>query len=628
MFKLRRIHLRNWQRVKQATVEFPDYGLVYVAGVNNATKAGSADSIGSGKTSLGEAIFLPLFGVASKNHDPADSSTDDLGNTYVRVEGVWGNQVLKCELGYKAPVEFPSSSGVGLRWTIGGDVHERGHPRDTRAALSAFFGVSPLLAAWSLFIDGDLLRFNKLSGEDSVALFNEALRLPDWEECQERAKAAVVASRLTQERHTAALAEVKLRLPALEAAARDTSAVDECRAAVGREKEQLSAADEVVNTARAAVAAARTQLVADKDALSKIKRPVPTASRTELNEAEDAVAEWTHVLRTDKSTAQDAQDALDCATDTSAKPCPRCGVAGKTKTIDQGRVAACTLRLAEAKAALADSLSNLSEWTAVCKERERAFAEAKAEDSGALAKALGAQDEKVTKADNKVYAAEQECAAVTETRNRHRVALAEAEAELKHAHSVRATAKTSAQECSDRISELAAQSVEIEQTYKLAAYWQKAFGPAGIPTKIVSKVVGAMNQAAAGVGVSLGGDIVKLWFETSEGARPRIKAKFKSVHGAGILSRASKGEYGIANLAIAETIHSVAKPSAKIRWFDECLNSQDTTVRQLVYGYLREQARREQSLIFVVDHRPDTASMCDYTLTAEKSPEGWTSYHW
>ena len=69
--KLKSIRIRNWAKIKESVIEFPDKGLVLVTGSNLAS-GGKMDSIGSGKTSLGEAISRALVGISGRSSKLGD----------------------------------------------------------------------------------------------------------------------------------------------------------------------------------------------------------------------------------------------------------------------------------------------------------------------------------------------------------------------------------------------------------------------------------------------------------------------------------------------------------------------------------------------------------------------------
>ena len=83
--KLKRVSIRNWMKLRQVELDFPEKGLVLVQGINTAS-GGALLSVGSGKTGVGEAISRTLLGVKGRFDTLKQFSTDKSGNTYVKLE--------------------------------------------------------------------------------------------------------------------------------------------------------------------------------------------------------------------------------------------------------------------------------------------------------------------------------------------------------------------------------------------------------------------------------------------------------------------------------------------------------------------------------------------------------------
>ena len=84
--------------VREQEIEFPSQGLVFVSGVDESTQF---ESIGSGKTSLGEALCIAVCGIRGRYATLGHYSTNEKGNTLVRVEGNFQDKDLTIEMGYK-----------------------------------------------------------------------------------------------------------------------------------------------------------------------------------------------------------------------------------------------------------------------------------------------------------------------------------------------------------------------------------------------------------------------------------------------------------------------------------------------------------------------------------------------
>src|ERR1041385_1189868 len=97
---LKQVKIRNWTTIREAELVFPDKGLVLVTGLN-ATSRGNMESIGSGKTSLGEAISRAMLGITGRYQHLGHYSPTQKGNLYVRLDLELNGQPLVVENGYK-----------------------------------------------------------------------------------------------------------------------------------------------------------------------------------------------------------------------------------------------------------------------------------------------------------------------------------------------------------------------------------------------------------------------------------------------------------------------------------------------------------------------------------------------
>lgn len=185
---VQKIQIRNFGFIRQSSVEFPSHGFVLVTG-RNETGTGQFESVGSGKTLLGEALSRTLFNVPGRFTRFGHFSTNGEGDTYVRVDATLEGQPLVVEAGYRC--RELSRTGEGLRFTVGnqpGVMH--GSILDTRAALAQMIRVTPDVASWTTYIDGSRLNFDDLSEAAAVNLLMNVLDQPPWVEYH---KAAVKA---------------------------------------------------------------------------------------------------------------------------------------------------------------------------------------------------------------------------------------------------------------------------------------------------------------------------------------------------------------------------------------------------------------------------------------------------
>jgi DNA repair exonuclease SbcCD ATPase subunit len=191
------------------------------------------------------------------------------------------------------------------------------------------------------------------------------------------------------------------------------------------------------------------------------------------------------------------------------------------------------------------------------------------------------------------------------------------------------------EEAERRITETAAKISEAREAMKVVRYWVKAFSPNGIPNMVLADAIEPLNSTSKRISTMLTGGTIVVSYDTSRalatGAeRAELTINVTNTIGSSSIDGASKGESGLTNLIVAETLSSVGNVSNRIgfRWYDEILNSQDPMVRRSILTYLKDLASRLKILIFVVDHHAETSNYADKILMVEKSGEGVTNARW
>jgi hypothetical protein len=116
--RLKHLTLRNWTTIREAEIDFPDKGLVLVVGKTFDPGGGKKESVGAGKSAIGEAISRALLGVSGRYEQLGHFCHDEVGgNCYAKLETEFDAVPLVVELGYKCP-EL-SRTGEGLRFKYG-----------------------------------------------------------------------------------------------------------------------------------------------------------------------------------------------------------------------------------------------------------------------------------------------------------------------------------------------------------------------------------------------------------------------------------------------------------------------------------------------------------------------------
>lgn len=639
--QLKSITLRNWTTVRDATLDFPEWGLVVVQGVNLASK-GRLASVGSGKSAIGEAISRALFEVRGRYTHLGHYSTNGKGNSLVTVNCLHQGKPLQVELGFKCPEISPA--GEGLRFTYDGSQVYRDCLANTRADLARLLTVPAELASWSIHLDGDLLKFNDLSERKAVDLLMAALMQPAWTSLARKANntagdlkrdvlAATSAANSARDDFQEAEDDVRLAQSRLQA-------VQSSYAVAVAENARLLAADQAALTRLAGETAARqkqktglnTEIQrrmahnAEREKAAEIK---VNAAREALDDAKAGQAD----LRSRQSTAAADERHAEAARDRALKApkaCPTCArpwdrtaklIAENTTALAQSQQArekadAALHKQAGAVASVQAAFNTVhAAWTAL-------KAEAPIDDLSAQFEALETQD---AAADRETRRLERSVTQLQQGPDKNEVSRCTATLQERKARVVKLKQK---------LGEAAAKTVEHEESLRVVEYWQGAFSPAGIPNLVMRDILPPLNAASRRISARLTGGTLEVTYATSRalvsGAeKSELVIQVKNNQGSVRAEGSSKGEGTLVNLIVAETLAEVGGVAARIgyRFYDEILGSMDEQVRKSILVYLKEIAARAKILVFIVSHTPEALDYADHVLIAEKTVKG-TTYAW
>jgi DNA repair exonuclease SbcCD ATPase subunit len=179
--------------------------------------------------------------------------------------------------------------------------------------------------------------------------------------------------------------------------------------------------------------------------------------------------------------------------------------------------------------------------------------------------------------------------------------------------------------CREKLATVAEVLAEDDITIKILDYWYQAYSPYGIPNMVLREAIGPLNREARRVSAAMTGGTIDVRFSTTrELASGKEKAQLNievdNKLGDKELAGSSKGEAGLTNFIIAETLSEVGQISRRVgfRWYDEILPHQDPKVCQSIYSYMKDIAERLGVLVFLVDHNPVAANYADHVLLVEK----------
>ncbi len=641
--QLKSIAIRNWASVREASIDFPDKGLILVQGLNSVSR-GKLQSIGSGKTALGEAISRSLVGVPGRYAQLGHYSYKGEGDTLVVLNCLHKSKPLKIELGFKA--NELSKTGESLRFTYDNQEIWRDRIGNTREDLVRLLTVPPELAKWTVYLDGDQLRFDSLGQRTSVELLMAALNQPPWTEFHRQANST--ASDMKRNLKASQALHERLQSDARQAANEWEAADTRLQEVKTVYKKQQAENEQKIATANADLAAHAAKHLANKKRLAEIRSLIDThvksyadrchALEIERNRRSDELGNLKEAQAILQGKQNEAQSAVNRALGTlrkfqnEPKTCPTCGKPWESRhseavlTEARNEVEAAEAAFEEAAGCTAKHQirvraagASVAEITAQLQQVKN---EAAIEDHSLECQDLEQANETIQE---RLGSLERLKAALERGPDEGPVVRAEATLAERLRHKIRAQ---------EALEESATKLVDDEEALRIAEYWKEAFGPTGIPNMVLADAIGPLNETSKRVSTLMTGGCIDVRYETCrELASGQDKAELTitvdNPTGAHRADGGSKGESSLTNLIIAETLAEVGGVATRLgyRWYDEVGANQDELVRRSIFAYLKETAHRYGILIFVVSHTPEVASYADYILIAEKTEKG-TTYRW
>ena len=628
--------------VREQEIEFPSQGLVFVSGVDESTQF---ESIGSGKTSLGEALCIAVCGIRGRYATLGHYSTNEKGNTLVRVEGNFQDKDLTIEMGYK--YKEMSKTGEGLRFTLGDTLISRSHIDLTRDELSQTLGITPEVALWSVYVDGDRLDFSSLSQTQAVELMMSALGQPSWSTYHDKAKKT-----LTELKSDVA-AKSSSRETLLELIETTKQGIIKAGETLERERVTFESQKEVMEKQ---LADAQSKL---KDTQDKITERATNRKeiKAKIKKIEDSLADQNKAmeieemrLRNEKAVISHEKKPLTQlesqlsnehyrsdldlkSLKLKPKECPTCKKPWDKGPSD-GDIEKATSKVTESVGKLKEIRNKIEEVNlreeakqAEIDEQQKRQRQLNVKDQ---VRGFSSELDALDKLDNK---AANEC-----TNLSVQIALLNkgpSDVSVVKAQGILDSKNASLVEYEDKVAVTTLELEENKQLCQVVEYWSGAFNSSGIPNMVLSRSVDPLNQVSMALSHRMSGGTLGISYETtkelSSGAEKNcLNIRVKNSRGASRVTGNSKGESGLTNLIVAETITEVGRVSSRIgfRWYDEVVNSQDPKVRRCILSYLKETAQRLGILIFVVDHHPEVSNYADHVLRATKSKEGVTTFSW
>jgi DNA repair exonuclease SbcCD ATPase subunit len=548
-------------------------------------------------------------------------------------------------MGYK--FKELSKTGEGLRFSLDDKTIARSHVGLTRSELSQTLGISEDVAMWSVYVDGDKLDFSSLSQTQAVELMMSALGQPSWSAYHDKAKKTL--NELKSD--VAAKSSSKETLQELITTTQTAIVV----ASDNLEKEKIK-----FDTQKQALAdqlkTSQTQLnlvkgeIAQRDAKRKEIKAQIKKIEEELAEQHKALEVEEMRLKNEKGTislekkplsllesklnSEHYKSDLDLKSlRLKPKECPTC-----KKPWDRGPSDSDIEKATEKVTQVLEKLKGVRDQIEEITAREEAKQD-EIDEHQKKQRQLNVKDkvrsfsndlDTIDKLDQK---AANDCITLNV-----RIALLEkgpSDSDVVKAQGVLDSKQASLIEYENKLTTIIAELAENQELCRVVEYWAGAFNSSGIPNMVLSRSVGPLNHVSMALSHRMSGGTLGISYETTKelanGADKNcLNIRVKNSRGASRVSGNSKGESGLTNLIVAETITEVGQVSSRIgfRWYDEVVNSQDPKVRKCILSYLKETAQRLGILIFVVDHHPEVSAYADHVLRATKNKEGVTTFSW
>ena len=644
-FSLGRIKLQNFGTIKETELEFPEKGFVLVRGINECAQ-GKLSSAGAGKTLLGEALSRTCFGVSGRFSDYGHFSNDHRGNKETLVE-VYGQldriKNLAVRSGYKHPEVNLTGEGLAYRLDDGKWI-SRGHLSKTREELDKILGTTAQVAEWTVYVDGDKLKFSDLGQNGMVQLVMASLNQPSWSDYADKAKTFYTMAKTESGLADARVEELKRQLARhRQAVADEETAHAAAVAALKRAKQEAATEKERITGELAKLDTREAALQETKETLQK-----------EIKKHVDELAVAYKKYETERLTAKAALDtarreakpALDLESQAKAEArrikreiseledlpdkCPTCNGAldrthscKKIKTLRRELTEAEEI-LSERSQLARESEDEIYRLDAILEKIERQV-EARRKDA-------------TTDFSVEMEECDRKIKIIREKRDDFKDAMASNKVDDSRVTQAKYrldAARSQLCETEQMLEEATANGRKLQKRMSIGSYLRTAFGPTGIPNMVLQEAIAPLNEASRIISARMTGNTITVQYSTtrqlvSQATKAELVVKVDNKFGSKRVNGNSKCESGLTNLIISETISEMSNIGSRVafRWYDEVLRNPDETARRSFFAYVSDLAKRRNMLCFVVDHGPEAASYADHVLIAHKDRNKETTYRW
>lgn len=616
---IKKIEIRNFLAIQDATIELADRGLILVQGENLDDT--STDSNGAGKSTIADAIAWGLYGVTARGVT-ADAVVNKLAKkdccVRILLEDEGGDYEI---VRYRKDVTFKNQTLVELVSESSKVALHKAIEKETQEVINGIIGCSlevfqaavyagqECMADLPAMTDKQLkLMIEEAAGVEILASAytkaREQLLLLDKEFAIKQS--AVISGALRLKEIEGDIAEQKVKLKEFEDSRKVSAKAELVKAAPILELLSELRKGQLTEKLELAVKA-ELSLISEKFLAIKSEQAELQNWNDKVRKAENEVATLATIARTEQANYRKACDAVENISEKIGKPCGECGKAYCAHDMEEATKLAVSLR-DELEASLLKQTANLKTVMAASKKLSEQAEDYRRSmtDTSALASSQTALNESL--AENELV--KRKIAGAHDRIEQLKIA---AKNFLDQPNPYTLPLKTledrlSAQSLSHKLAQ--AELTELDAKLSLQKAAVQIFGPSGVRAHILDTVTPYLNERTSHYLSSLAdGNIEAVWNTLSTNAKGELKERFnievKNTKGAESFAGLSGGEKRKVRIACAlalqDMVSSRATKPINILICDEVDHALDESGLERLMTIFNEKAK-ERGTVMVISH--------------------------
>ncbi len=589
---------QNFLSFGSAEFHFREAGLTFVEGENQDDA--SADSNGSGKSAMIDALVWCLFGITLRGYENDEVVNRKIGeDCLVTVKFLPGDENVMYEVSRARKHKKLKNSLRVIQVDRGGDSTDLSGPSnaETQEIIEKLLGCSRRTFLSSVVFGQDrAYRFSSLTDKDQKEILDEVLGV-------ERFAAACSDARLQLSEVTAALNSLQ----------RDLERAEELQAQSAEEAEGLREKDASFEDDRAAkIKEQREKLTKAKDWVKKNAgdaggdklKTAAEKALTKVTSAEKVVTTINNEVMAARELRAGARTKLEELQKQVKKheglkgDCPTCGQRVddlqhdnvlrdlKKKFITASKkLTQVDADVAEAQSHLDAAQLNLSDARSAARAAQASLNESVAESANLIAWKRRVKD--------------------------HTDRIDELEKETNPYAALAKRVETKHEKYKKDVELLTEQVTGEEARAKLADFWVKAFGAKGLRSLLLDTSLPLLNEEAARVSRAVTGGTITIEFSATSDLKSgktvdKFEVRVDNKHGAGTYQGNSAGERAkvdlCVGLALQRLVASRSSTAFNVCFFDEVFDHLDGAAHERVIDVLSE---IDKESVFVISHNDD-----------------------